>query len=113
MKLSEAQDRMEFYSTIKKIETKLYEPEVEDLFDAEGNQTKNKFKTFRGQYSLYILKIENNILSVLVDELDKLKDSFQSGITNLENAIDAANNTVGILQILGQVLGIIGTIVKL
>jgi hypothetical protein len=49
----------------------------------------------------------------LVDKLEELKDDFQSGITNLESKIAAADDAVGILQILGQVLGIIGTIVKL
>jgi hypothetical protein len=113
MKLSEAQDRLEFYKTIKKNETKLYDPEIEDIFGSEDNAQKNEFKIRRSKYSLYILKIENNILSVLVDKLEELKDDFQSGITNLESKIAAADDAVGILQILGQVLGIIGTIVKL
>ncbi|MEL4895020.1 hypothetical protein [Crocosphaera sp. Alani8] len=108
-KLIEA--RLEFLKEISRIQSQLYTPGIESRFQDE--QEKRKFKLFRLQWSMYVQRVEIDILSVLVDKLEENESAFKSGIEAINGEVQNINNTVGFLNLLERGLKILERIIDL
>jgi hypothetical protein len=100
---------IEFFQMIKEFEVKLYAIGIENRFPDPDELI--KFKKFRLQWSFFVDEVQIDITSVLVNQLQQLEKPFEDGIKSLEQEVEDLKNTVDFLNLLGNVLGIIGKIV--
>lgn len=108
---TEIRARLDFLREISLIQAKLFRPGIESEFPDEDQ--KKKFKIFRLEWSRYVQRVEIDILSVLVDQLEENRNAFEAGINSINQEIQEIDDTVGFLNLLERGLKILERIIDL
>lgn len=102
--------QLEFLSQISDIEAKLYRPGIESEFSDENQ--KRHFKLDRLQWSMFVRRVELNTANVLLSKLEENSEEFEAGIQAIKQKIQAIEDSVGFLDLLGRGLEIISRIIR-
>ncbi len=96
----------ELLNALRDLEVRLRSADVQAFFMKQPDNIKKRFVSFRQEISVLVGKLTNAQLAHIAAKLDELSDDFKSGIDQLKGKIDALNNAVAIMNLLGGVLGL-------
>lgn len=102
--------QLEFFRQISDIEAKLFRPGIESEFSNEDQ--KRQFKLDRLQWSIFVRRVELNVANVLVNKLEENSEEFKAGIQAIEQKVQAIQDSVGFLDLLGRGLEIMSRIIR-
>ncbi|MDZ8065510.1 MAG: hypothetical protein RMY64_07695 [Nostoc sp. DedQUE08] len=103
--------QLAFLKKISEIDKNLYQPGIERKFTKPEH--KKKFNNYRGQWTIYVNTVRNNIGTILINKLEQNEKGFEDGIKAINQEIQEINHTGGFLEILGRTIDILDNIVRL
>ena len=96
---------------LREIETNLRSAEVQEFFQAQDQDVRDRFVSLRHEISVAINQLSNAELQAIADKLDELAPDLKAGVDRLKAKIQQLENAVSILKTISDVLGLVGRVV--
>ena len=102
--------REEVLQTLRRLETTLADPALENRVLQQDEETRRKFVAARQNVTILKGKLENAQLAEIAERLDRLGPELSAGIDQLEAALSRVESAVAVVNTISSVLGIVARI---